>query len=78
MERSVLKMDDSTKLSDRKTKKKEYIPGIECSVTNCLYNDDKRNCYAQKIQVSPMHAKDDDDTKCDTFEQKPSDDQILL
>lgn len=67
-----------TENSDRKTKKKEYIPGIECTVTNCLYNDDKRNCYAEKIQVAPMHAETDDDTKCSTFRQKPSDSKITL
>jgi Domain of Unknown Function (DUF1540). len=72
------KMDDSTKLSDKKTKKKEYIPGVECSVANCQYNDEKRNCYAQKIEVSPMNAQEDDDTKCATFRQKPSDGATLL
>lgn len=71
-------MDDSTKNSDKKTKKVEYIPGIECTVTNCLYNDEKRNCYAHKIQVNPMHAETEDDTKCATFKQKPSDREITI
>lgn len=62
--------------SDRKTEKIEYIPGVECSVTNCIYNDDKRNCYAQKIKVSPMNAKTSEDTECATFKQKPSDREI--
>ena len=66
-------MDHPTEYSDHKTKKVEYIPGIECTVTNCLYNDEKKNCYAKKIAVAPMNAKNEDDTKCATFTQKPSD-----
>lgn len=62
-----------TNNSDRKTIKKEYIPGIRCTVANCIYNDDKQNCYAQNIEVGPMHAAKDDDTKCATFKTKPSD-----
>lgn len=63
--------------SDQKTKKIEQIDGIECTVTNCIYNDNKRNCYARKIQVGPMHAETDDDTKCATFRQKPSDSAVM-
>jgi hypothetical protein len=59
--------------SDKKTQKNDVISGIECTVTNCQYNDNKKNCYASKINVGPMHAETDDDTKCATFKQKPSD-----
>lgn len=60
----------STEYSDRKTKKIEYIPGIECDVTDCVYNDEKHNCYAEKIKVGPLHASSKRDTECATFEQK--------
>ena len=66
-----------TNNTDRKTEKKAYIPGIECTVTNCLFNDDKRNCYASKIQVGPMNAHSDDQTKCATFKKKPSDNEVF-
>lgn len=56
--------------SDRKTEKKQYIPQIRCTVTNCIYNDERKNCYAAHIDVGPMHAEKDDDTKCSTFKQK--------
>lgn len=62
--------------SDRKTEKIDCIPGIECTVTNCIYNDNKKNCYANKIQVGPMHAEREEETECATFKQKPSDSEI--
>lgn len=60
------------------TEKKEYIPGIHCEVTNCAYNDQKYNCYAQEIEVGKMQAeaKKEDDTKCSTFHQKTSGTQM--
>lgn len=62
--------------SDKKTQKDDLIPGVECTVTNCQFNDNKKYCYASKIAVGPMHAEKDDDTKCSTFKQKPSDWQM--
>lgn len=50
--------------------RKECIPGIECSVTNCAYNGEKRNCFADKINVGPVNAEHEDETKCATFKCK--------
>lgn len=58
---------------------KQFIPGIECNVTNCAYNDEKHNCFASKINVGgSSQARHEDETKCSTFECKPTDTQSAL
>ena len=47
-------------------------PGIRCDVSNCIYNDKHKNCYADKITVGPTHANNEKDTLCSTFKQENS------
>lgn len=57
-------------MADKKTEPKDCIPGIHCDVKNCVYNDEKENCYAHEIKVGPTFATNCIDTECATFKEK--------
>jgi hypothetical protein len=60
-------MNDRT---GKKSVKKDCLPGVHCDVSNCTYNDEQCNCYADKINVGPTHAENTSDTICATFKQQ--------
>lgn len=50
-------------------KSKDYLPGIDCTVTSCVYNMSKK-CSADGILVSPKSDENDEHADCVTFEEK--------
>lgn len=50
---------------------KEINHGIDCKVTNCKYNENKKYCTAKQICVGPSFASCSSETVCATF--KPED-----
>ncbi len=54
----------------------EKTPGtdkIDCGVQNCIYHSGKRDCNARGIKVGPGTAKRSEQTFCDTFKSRESD-----
>jgi len=47
----------------------DVIPGIKCTVTNCVYNE-SRKCVAGQIEVGTSDASSVEETDCLTFESK--------
>lgn len=45
------------------------LPGIQCDVTNCHYNEQK-SCVANEIKVGPQYAASSADTVCATFKPR--------
>lgn len=41
--------------------------GIKCVVNTCYYYMNGDHCTAEKIEVQPRNAKDNDETDCATF-----------
>lgn len=54
--------------NDPKNRKK--LKGVSCDVKNCIYNDGKCRCTAEKIAVGPTYATSCTDTVCATFRQR--------
>lgn len=48
----------------------DYVDGIHCEVTNCVYHDEKCKCSADGISVGPTFAASGTDTVCSTFKPK--------
>ncbi len=48
----------------------EYNRGIDCNVTNCIFNKEDCHCTAEKITVGPQNASTSADTLCATFKNK--------
>jgi hypothetical protein len=44
------------------------IKGITCDAKNCVYHDKSDCCTAGHITVGCRNAKDNSETKCETFE----------
>lgn len=40
---------------------------IVCDVTNCVYNNSKKQCTAKEVKVGPQYASSSADTICATF-----------
>ena len=47
---------------------KPHQKGVYCAVGNCVYNDQKMYCTAQKIDIGPSFAITSGDTICGTFQ----------
>ena len=47
----------------------KVIHGINCAVTDCVYNCEK-NCTAGEIHVGPQNAATTSETDCQTFKHK--------
>ncbi len=61
-------MKDDRTYEDRTNR--DIIDGIVCDVTNCIYNEDNKNCTASQIKVGPNFAATKSDTACVTFEHR--------
>ncbi|MCL2562755.1 MAG: DUF1540 domain-containing protein [Oscillospiraceae bacterium] len=50
----------------------ENLPGVNCDVTNCVYNSPDHMCHADHIQVAnqTQSCKNEQDTFCGTFEAR--------
>ncbi|MCI5592709.1 MAG: DUF1540 domain-containing protein [Oscillospiraceae bacterium] len=46
------------------------IKDIKCNVDNCIYNENRCECTAGKIEVGPSSACCCSETLCATFEPK--------
>ena len=46
------------------------LKGVMCDVKNCVYNDGKSDCFAEKICVGPHEAKTSSSTLCATFKAR--------
>ena len=46
------------------------LKGVMCNVKNCVYNDGKSDCFAEKICVGPVEAKTSTGTLCATFKAR--------
>ena len=44
--------------------------GIKCVVNTCYYYMNGDQCSAEKIEVQPQNANNNDDTDCATFMRK--------
>lgn len=49
------------------------INGIKCNVYGCVYNKNKCDCTAGKIEVGPSSACSCSETLCAIFEPKSED-----
>ncbi len=54
-------------MHENKLSSSDYLRGVKCDVTNCIYNDKSEKCTANQIKVGPQYATSSDDTVCDTF-----------
>jgi hypothetical protein len=50
-------------------KSKECLPGIDCTVTSCVYNISKK-CSADSILVSSKSDEHSEYADCVTYEEK--------
>jgi len=62
MAKGVLLMMNINSIGDQ-----DYIHGIVCDVTNCIYNEEDNICTAKEIKVGPQYAASSADTICATF-----------
>ena len=46
------------------------LKGVMCDVRNCVYNDGKSDCMAEKICVGPSEAMTSTSTLCATFKAR--------
>lgn len=48
------------------------LNGIACEVSNCIYNEDSRECTAKKVNICCTCTKPDcsDETECKTFKAR--------
>lgn len=51
-------------------KRNDVLPGVDCDVVTCRYNDHNRKCSADSIFVGARNAKNKDETFCGTFTPK--------
>ncbi|MFA9381805.1 MAG: DUF1540 domain-containing protein, partial [Acetanaerobacterium sp.] len=55
-------IEDKTEYLDQNTQ--AHIDGINCDVTNCIYNQQSQYCTAAHIKVGPNFAATKSDTAC--------------
>lgn len=46
----------------------QVIPGVNCDVSNCVYNQNSMRCKAGNIKVGPGSVENQSQTICATFE----------
>jgi len=53
-------------------KQSTSLPGVQCGVTNCVYNDTKQTCHAEEIHVATQQQNTvtEGETFCGTFRAK--------
>lgn len=65
-----MRMNQFLPPEDMNTEGKKKLKGVACDVKNCVYNDQKCHCTAEKIAVGPTYATSCTDTVCATFRQR--------
>ena len=48
----------------------DVLPGVDCDVVTCRYNDKNKKCSADSIFVGARNAKNKDEAYCGTFTPK--------
>ncbi len=46
------------------------LPGVSCSVTNCMYNGGHMNCEAASIEVTSCDPVQQCSVQCKTFQPR--------